>query len=174
MAGRLPLPLAAMYASSMIPHAASFCVVRGSLIMREARYRMLPGCRSSDFFCRVHLLVAVSTASRMSLAMLRGRLVIGLLRIISEDDRAFAAIRVLDISGRQMQRADHRLAGIGSHLGQGVLQALPRGSEGAEWIVDPDAPIGACDEFAGHPGSIFRQSGLMQPESKLDDVGDTV
>src|SRR5215831_17950189 len=57
----------------MTPHAASFCVVRGSLVMREARWRTIPGCRSSDFFCRVHLLVAVSTASRMSLAMLRGR-----------------------------------------------------------------------------------------------------
>src|SRR6266571_4223900 len=40
-------------------------------------------------FCRVHLLVAVSTASMMSLAMLRGRgcLVIGLLRVVGEDDR---------------------------------------------------------------------------------------
>jgi hypothetical protein len=81
----------------MISHATSFCVVRGSLVMREARYRILLGCRSSDFFCRVHLLVAVSKASTMSSAMLRGRLVIGLFRVVGEDDRALAAIGVLDV-----------------------------------------------------------------------------
>ena len=69
----------------------------------------MPGWRSSDFFCRVHLLVAVSTASSMSLAILRGRSVIGLLRVVGEDDRAFAAVGVLDVRRRQMQRADHRL-----------------------------------------------------------------
>src|SRR6516164_7028835 len=111
MAGRLPLPLAAMYASSMICHAASFCVVRGSLVMRETRYRMLPGCRSSDFFCRVHLLVALCTASRMSLAMLRGRSVIRLLRVVGKDDRAFAAVGVLEVRRGQMQGADDRRAG---------------------------------------------------------------
>src|SRR6516162_5629156 len=100
MAGRLPLPLAAMYAASMICHAASFCVVRGSLVMRETRYRMLPGCRSSDFFCRVHLLVALSTASRISLAILRGRSVIGLLRVVGNDDRALAAVCVLNVGRR--------------------------------------------------------------------------
>src|SRR5262245_52781169 len=118
---------------------------------------MLPGCRSSDFFWRVHLLVAVSTASRMSLAILRGRSVIGLLRIVGEDDRAFAAIRVLDISGRQMQRADHRLAGSGPDLVQGALETFPGRSEGAERIVDPDAPVGTGDEFAGHSTTVFQQ-----------------
>src|SRR6266852_7895547 len=99
-------------------HAASFCVVRGSLVIRETRYRIMPGCRSSDFFCRVHLRVAVSTASSMSLAMLRGRLVIGLARVVGEDDRAFAAVRVLDVGRCQMQGADHGLTGVGAHLRQ--------------------------------------------------------
>src|SRR5229473_2324028 len=106
----------------MTSHAASFCDVRGSLVMREARYRTMPGCRSSDFFCRVHLRVAVSTASSMSLAMLRGRLVIGLARVVGEDDRAFAAVRVLDVGRRQVQGADHRRTGVGSHLCQSALQ----------------------------------------------------
>src|SRR5262245_49854678 len=100
----------------MISHAASFCVVRGSLVMREVRYRILPGCRSSDFFCRDHLLVADSTASRMSVAMLRGRgSDIGLLRIVGDNDRGLAAIGILDVGGCQVQRADHRLAGVGPH-----------------------------------------------------------
>src|SRR5262249_7457798 len=94
----------------------------------------MPGCRSSDFFCRVHLLVALSTASRMSSAMLRGRvLVIGLDRILGEDDRAFAAVGVLDVGRCQMQRTVHRLVGTGPHLGQGVLQSSP---------VDPKARNG--------------------------------
>src|SRR3954471_18826163 len=98
--------------------------------MREARYRILPGCFSSDFFCRVHLLVAVSTASRMSLAMFRGReLVIGLLRVVGQDDRALAAVRVLDVRRRQMQRADDRRAGIGPDLGQCALQPFASGAE---------------------------------------------
>src|SRR6266567_9425425 len=102
----------------MTSHAASFCDVRGSLVMREARYRTMPGCRSSDFFCRVHLRVAVSTTSSMSFAMLRGRgcLVIGLARVVGEDDRALAAVSVLDVGRRQVQGADHRLAGVGPHL----------------------------------------------------------
>src|SRR3954469_17513560 len=115
----------------MICHAASFCVVRGSLVMREARYRILPGCRSSDFFCRVHLLVAVSTASRMSLAMLRGRSVIGLLRVVGQDDRGLAAVRVLDVRRREMQRADDRRGGIGPYLGQRALKPFAGGAEGA-------------------------------------------
>src|SRR6266566_5879512 len=132
----------------MISHAASFCVVRGSLVIRETRYRIMPGCRSSDFFCRVHLLVAVSTASMMSLAMLRGRgcLVIGLLRVVGEDDRTLTAVRVLDVGRRQMEGADHRLTGIGSHFRQSAVHPFRGGSEGAEWVVDADAPIGASDE----------------------------
>src|SRR6266849_1285571 len=107
----------------MTSQAASFCDVRGSLVIRETRYRTMPGCRSSDFFCRVHLLVAVSTASRMSLAMLRGRgLVIGLACIVGEDDRALAAVGILDVGRRQVQGADHRRTGIGSYLCQGALQ----------------------------------------------------
>src|SRR5271165_3920743 len=110
----------------MISHAASFWVVRGSLVMRDTRYRILPGWRSSDFFCRVHLLVAVSTASRMSLAMLRGRgLVIGLLSVVSEDDRTLAAVGELDARRGQVQRADHRLIGVGAHLRQRALEPLP-------------------------------------------------
>src|SRR5450631_1825648 len=141
---------------------------------------MLPGCRSSDFFCRVHLPVAVSTASTMSLAMLRGLLVdfcfsvIGLLSVVGENDRAFSTVRVLDIGGCQMQRADHRLTGIGSDLGQRVFQPLAGRSEGAERVVDPGAPVGTGNELAREGGTIFRQSRLMQPESKLDDVGNAV
>src|SRR6516164_6868407 len=144
MAGRLPLPLAAMYASSMICHAASFCVVRGSLVMRETRYRMIPGCRSSDFFCRVHLLVAVSTASTRSLAMFRGRgcLVIGLARIFGYDDRAFAPVGILDEGRGQMQRADYRLPAISPHLRQGAFQPFSGRAEVSERIIDADAPVG--------------------------------
>src|ERR1700733_2232911 len=108
-----------------MPHAASFWVVRCSLVMREARKRILPGCRSSDFFCRVHLLVAVSTISRMSLAMPRGRLVIGLFRVVSEDDRTLASVGELDARRGQMQRTDHGLVSVGAHLGQRVLKSLP-------------------------------------------------
>src|SRR6516225_8653930 len=102
---------------------------------------MLPGCRSSDFFCRVHLLVAVATTSRMSLAMLRGRAgfsfsVIGLIRVISEDDRTLAAVRILDVGRCEMQGADHRRRSIGSHFCQRALQPFSRRSEGAERIAD--------------------------------------
>src|SRR4030095_4361510 len=134
----------------------------------------MPGCRSSDFFCRVHLLVALSTASRMSSAMLRGRvLVIGLDRILGEDDRAFAAVGVLDVGRCQMQRADHRLVGTGPHLGQGGPKPLPSRSEGTERIVYPDAPVRAGDERSGLSGTL-RQAGLMQAEGKLDDVGNAL
>src|SRR4029077_8654257 len=124
----------------------------------------MPGCRSSDFFCRVHLRVAVSTASTMSAAMLRGRaglLVIGLFRVVGEDDRAFAAICILDIGRGQMQGADHGRVGVGPHLGQRGVPSFPGPSEGAEWIGDPDAPVRAGDELAGY-GSALRQAGLMQ------------
>src|SRR5271165_5089644 len=117
----------------MISHAASFWVVRGSLVMRDTRYRILPGWRSSDFFCRVHFAVAVSTASRMSLAMLRGReLVIGLLRVVGEDDRTLATVGELEARRGQMQRADHRLVGVGAHLRQRRLQPFAGRSEVAE------------------------------------------
>src|SRR6266568_3512904 len=113
----------------------------------------MPGCRSSDFFCRVHLLVPVSTASTMSSAMLRGRAnfffsVIGLLRVVGEDDRAFAAVRVLDVGRSEMQGADHGLTGVGPHLRQRALQPLARRSERAERIVEADAPVGAGDDLA--------------------------
>src|SRR6516162_207308 len=116
---------------------------------------MLPGCRSSDFFWRVHLLVADSTASSMSLAMLRGRagfsfLVIGLLGIVGENDRTLAAVCVLDVRRCQVQRADDRRAGVGPHLGQRAFEALARCAEGAEWIADRGAPVRAGDELAGH------------------------
>src|SRR5262245_15955719 len=122
---------------------------------------MLPGCRSSDFFWRVHLLVAVSTASRMSLAMLRGRLVIGLVRIISEDDRAFASVRILDVGRCQLQGVDHRRRSVGSPFGQRALQPCSGRSEAAEGIVDPDAPIRAGDEPAGYSATVLRQRRLM-------------
>src|SRR5438045_1289660 len=73
----------------------------------------MPGWRSSDFFCRVHFLVPVSTASMMSAAMLRGFLVTGLLRVVGQDDRALAAVRVLDVGAGEVQGADHRLVGVG-------------------------------------------------------------
>src|SRR4029453_737480 len=85
-----------------------------------------------------------------------------------------AAVRVLDVRRCQMQRTDHRLAGVGSHLRQGVLQSLSSRSEGAERIADPDAPVRAGDKFAGHTGTVSRQAGLMQPEGKFDEVGDAV
>src|SRR5258706_8239389 len=133
----------------------------------------MPGCFSSDFFCRVHLLVAVSTASRMSLTMFRGRgcLVIGLARVVGQDDRAFAAIGILDVHRRQMQGTNYRRAGIGPHLCQSALQPFAGRSESAEWIVDSNAPVGASDELAGNAGTL-RQTGLMQTECKLDDVWD--
>src|SRR6188508_923007 len=98
----------------MISQAASFCVVRGSLVSRATRYRRMPGTFSSDFLWRVHLLAAVSRPSSMSSAMVRGRscfccLVIGLLRVVGDDDRALAAVGKLDVGRRQVHGADHRL-----------------------------------------------------------------
>ncbi len=62
----------------------------------------------------------------MSLAILRGRgLVIGLLRIVGENDRTLASVGELDARRGQMKRADHRLVGVGAHLGQGALQSFP-------------------------------------------------
>jgi hypothetical protein len=160
--------------------------VRGSLVMRDMRYRIFPGCRSSDFFCRVHLLVAVSTASRISLAMLRGRgLVIWLLRVVGEDDRTLASVGELDARRGQVKRADDRLAGVGAHLGKRALQSFRRRSEGAERIGDRGAPVGPGHELAGYAVELeeafdgdvlaaFLQAGLMQPEGELDDVGDAV
>src|SRR5713226_9012572 len=159
----------------MTSHAASFCDVRGFLVIREARYRTMPGCRSSDFFCRVHFLVAVSTASSMSLAMLRGRgrLVIGLARVVGEDDRRLAAVGVLDVRAREMQGAYDGLGGVGPHLRERGLDALAGRSEPAEWIADRDAPVRAGDELAGHGGAL-RQPGLVQAERELDHVGDAL
>src|SRR5262245_13954970 len=97
--------------------------------MREIRYRLMPGWRSSDFFCRVHFLAAVSTASIMSSAMLRGRgdffsfLLIGRLRIIGQDDRALSTIRILNVGGCEMHGADH-CAGVGAHFRQSGFQPL--------------------------------------------------
>src|SRR5690242_9292284 len=109
--------------------------------MREARYRTLPALRSSDFFCRVHLAVAVSTQSRMSLAMLRGRSVIGLLGVIVEDDRGLAAVGELDARRSQMQSTDHWLIGIRSDLVQRRLQPFTlRASEAAERVGDGSGP----------------------------------
>src|SRR6516225_4658204 len=109
---------------------------------------MLPGCRSSDFFCRVHLLVAVSTTSIRSLAMFRGRgcLVIGLARVVGYDDRAFAPVGILDEGRRQMQRADYRLAAISPHLRQGAFQTFSGRAKMSERIIDADAPIRAGDD----------------------------
>src|SRR6266849_7146883 len=149
----------------MTSQAASLCDVRGSLVIREARYRTMPGCRSSDFFCRVHFLVAVSTASSMSLAMLRGRgcLVIGLARVVGEDDRRLTAVGVLDVRAREMQGTDHWLFCVGPHLRQSAFQTLPGRSEPAEWIADRDAPVRAGDELAGD-GSALLEPGLVQAE----------
>src|SRR5215469_10536965 len=109
----------------------------------------MPGCRSSDFFCRVHLLVAVSTASMMSLTMVRGLLVIGLTRVVGENDRALAAIGKLDMGRCQMQSADYGLASVGAHLVQRAFETFTRRSEGSKRIVDCDAPIGACYDPTG-------------------------
>src|SRR5260370_38745060 len=112
------------------------------------------GCRSSDFCCMVQLPVAVSTASMMSLAMLRGRLVLRLLRVVGEADRTLAAICILDIGRGQMQRADHGLTGVGPHLGQSAFQPFSRRSEGAERIRDPDAPVRAGNDLAGYGSAL--------------------
>src|ERR1700722_2283609 len=73
-----------------------------------------------------------------------------------------------------MQCADHRLACIGSHLGQRVFQSLASRSEAAKWGVDSGTPVSAGDEFARHNAAVSRQPRLMQPEGKLDDIGNAV
>src|SRR5262249_50036506 len=97
----------------------------------------------------------------MSSAMLRGRSVflfsvIGLLRIVGEDDRRLAAIRVLDVGACEMKCADHRLLGIGAHLCQRAVQTLSGCSEAAEGVADRRAPIRASDELAGHTDTALR------------------
>src|SRR6266446_3919096 len=109
----------------------------------------MPGCRSSDFFCLVHLLVADSMASMMSLATLRGRLVIWLLPVVGEDDRGLAAVGELDACVRQVQCADDRLAGVGAHLRQGAFQSFAGSPERAERVADRGAPVGAGHDLAG-------------------------
>ena len=62
----------------------------------------------------------------MSLAMLRGReLVIGLLRVVGQDDRALAAVRILDVRRGQMQRADHRLVALARTLANVLSSPSP-------------------------------------------------
>src|SRR6266436_2267383 len=109
----------------------------------------MPGCRSSDFFCLVHLLVADSIASMMSLATLRDRLVIRLLPVVGEDDRGFAAVRELDAGVRQVQGADDRLAGAGADLCERAFEPLTRSSEGAERVGNRGAPVGAGHDVPG-------------------------
>src|SRR5258708_6497891 len=133
----------------------------------------MPGCRSSDFLCLVHLLVADSMASIMSLATLRGRLVIRLLPVIGKNDRGFAAVGELDAGVRQMQGADDRLAGVGAHLRQGAFEPLASAPEGTERVADRGAPVGAGHDLAGDRAACL-QSGLVQAESKLNDVGEIV
>jgi hypothetical protein len=69
-----------------------------------------------------------------------------------------------------MQDADHRLAGIGSHLCQSAFQAFSGRSESAKRIVDADAPVSAGDNLAEYCSAVLRQSGLVQTEGELDDV----
>src|SRR5258708_38869451 len=70
-----------------------------------------------------------------------------------------------------MQGTDHGLTGVGSHLGQGAFESFASGSKGAERVVDPDAPVGAGDDLARRGGALS-QSGLVQAECELDEVGD--
>ena len=84
----------------------------------RSRFQTIAVAAASQAF-----MVAMSTQSRMSLAMLRGRgLVIGLLRVVGEDDRTLAAIGELEARGGQVKRADDRLIAVGAHLRQLVLQ----------------------------------------------------
>src|SRR5215470_11106886 len=69
-----------------------------------------------------------------------------------------------------MQRANHRLIGVGTYLCEGAFQALSSRSKGAERVVDPGAPVRARDEPAGYSCIVQGQPGLMQPEGNLDDV----
>src|SRR5258708_34223738 len=131
----------------------------------------MPGCRFSDFFCLVNLPVADSMESMMSLATLRGRLVIRLLPVVGEDDRGFAPVGELDAGVRQVQGADDGLASVGADLRQGAFEPLAGSPERAERIGDRGAPVGAGHDLAGNRAAC-RQSGLMQPEGELDDVRD--
>jgi hypothetical protein len=107
--------------------------------------------------------------------MLRGRgLVIGLLRIVGEDDRTLAAVGELEALRGQVKRTDNRLIAVGAHLRQLVLHSFARRSEAAEGVLDRGAPIGAGDENAGNAVAVLRQTGLVQPEDELDDVGNAV
>src|SRR5215472_4609145 len=112
----------------------------------------------------------------MSFGMLPWRLVIRLLRVVGEDDRALAPVGELNARRSQVKRADHRLAGVGAHLGQDGLQSLACGSETAERVFDGRAPVRTGDDLADYaarrrePG----EPGLVQPESEFDDIGDAV
>src|SRR5258708_18871068 len=133
----------------------------------------MPGWRSSDFLCFVHLLVALSMTSIMSLATLRGRLVIWLLPVVGEDDRGFAAVGELDAGVRQVQGADDRLAGVGAHLRQGTFEPLAGGAARAEWVADRGAPAGARHDLSGDRAACV-QSGLVQAERKLNHVREII
>src|SRR6266566_1041009 len=117
----------------------------------------MPGWRSSDFFCLVHLRVADSVASMMSLATLRDRLVIRLLPIVGEDDRGLAAVGELDAGVRQMQDINDWLAVVGAHLRQGAFESLAGPSERAKRVTYRRAPVGAGHDVAGNRAA-FRQS----------------
>src|SRR6516162_4883323 len=68
-----------------------------------------------------------------------------------------------------MHGADHRLAIVDTQLGQHVLQSLSGPSEGAERVVDGDAPVDARDELAADGSGPWRQPELMQAEGQLDN-----
>src|SRR5258708_22752326 len=133
----------------------------------------MPGWRSSDFRCLVHVPVADSMASMMSLATLRGRLVSRRRAVVGEDDRGLAAVGELDAGVRQVQGADDGLAGIGADLRQGAFEPLAGSPEGAKRIADRGAPIGAGHDLAGDRAA-FRQSGLMQAECELDHIREAI
>src|SRR5262249_29037517 len=75
-----------------------------------------------------------------------------------------------------MHGTNDRLAVVDAQLGEHVLQPLSGPAEGAEGVVDGDAPIDARDELASdeRTGWSPRQSGLMQAEYDLDDEGNAV
>src|ERR1700678_128280 len=99
----------------MTSQAASFCETFGSRVMRENRYRMLPGWRSSDFFWRGHGRVTVSTTSIRSSAMVRGRfsrfssVIVGVRCVVGDDDRGLAAIGVQKASRGEVKAANDGL-----------------------------------------------------------------
>src|SRR6516165_1857620 len=75
-----------------------------------------------------------------------------------------------------MYGTNHRLAVVDAQLGEHILQPLSGPAEGAEGVVDGDAPIDARDELASdeRTGWPPGQSGLMQAECDLDDEGNAV